>query len=70
MYCPTIDSILIELNDRLSCEKLQIAESISSLSPTSKNFLDIEMLKPLIDHLCLDEAMIKKKWSFSYKTHA
>ena len=63
MYFPTIDSILIELNDRLSCEKLQIAESISSLSPTSKTFLEIEMLTPLIDHLCLDNAMIKNEVS-------
>ncbi|CAF3369991.1 unnamed protein product [Rotaria sp. Silwood2] len=63
MYFSTIDCILIELQDRLSCEKLQIAESISSLSPSSETFLDIQMLQPLIDHLCLDNSMIKNEIS-------
>jgi hypothetical protein len=63
MYFSAIDCILIELNDRLSCEKLQIAESISSLSPSSKSFLDIQMLQPLIDRLCFDNSIIKNEIS-------
>ncbi|CAF4961518.1 unnamed protein product [Rotaria sp. Silwood1] len=58
MYFPTIDSILIELNERFSCHNLQIANSISSLSPMNEKFLDTEMLQPLIDHLRLEKNMI------------
>ncbi|CAF4769458.1 unnamed protein product [Rotaria sp. Silwood1] len=55
MYFPTIDSILIELNERFSCHNLQIANSISSLSPMNEKFLDTEMLQPLKDHLRLEK---------------
>ncbi|CAF1184486.1 unnamed protein product [Rotaria sp. Silwood1] len=55
MYLPTIDSILVALNERFSCHNLQIAKSITSLSPNNGNFLDIETLQPLIDHLSLEK---------------
>ncbi len=60
MYFPTIDSILIELNERFSCHNLEIAKSIVSLSPVNEKFLDIERLEPLISHLLLEKKFDKK----------
>ncbi|CAF4221664.1 unnamed protein product, partial [Rotaria sordida] len=50
--------MLVELNERFSCHNLQIANSITSLSPVNEKFLDIEMLQPLIDHLQLEKSVI------------
>ncbi|CAF1593070.1 unnamed protein product, partial [Didymodactylos carnosus] len=61
MYFPTIDSILVELNERFSRHNLQIANSITSLSPINEKFLDIETLQPLIDHLSLEKNIIKNE---------
>jgi hypothetical protein len=61
MYFPTIDSIMVELNERFSCHNLQIVKSIISLSPINENFLDIETLQPLLDHLSLEKNVIKNE---------
>jgi hypothetical protein len=58
MYFPTIDSILIESNERFSYHTLEIANIIASLSPINEKFLDIQILQPLIDHLSLEKNMI------------
>ncbi|CAF3185474.1 unnamed protein product, partial [Rotaria sp. Silwood2] len=47
VFYPVIDSILLEMNDRLSKTNMEILHSISSLSPDSPTFLEIEALKAL-----------------------
>ena len=51
-----IDNILVvvELEDRYSSQNLQILSSISSLCPTSDNFLNFEALQFFANHLKLD----------------
>ena len=44
---PVIDSILLEMNDRFSKTNMEILRGISSLSPDSSTFLEIEELKGL-----------------------
>jgi len=44
---PVIDSILLEMNDRFSKTNMEILRGISSLSPHSSTFLEIEELKGL-----------------------
>lgn len=44
-FYPVIDSILIEMKDRFSKTNMEILRSISSLSPDSPTFLEIEELK-------------------------
>ena len=61
MYYPTIDSILIELDERFACHNLKIAKSIMTLSPINENFLDIETLQPLVEHLSLEKNIIKNE---------
>lgn len=48
IFYPIIDSILIELKDRFSKSNLEILQGISSLSPDSTKFLEMDNLK----HLC------------------
>ncbi len=47
IFYPVIDSILIEMNDRFSKTNMEILRGISSLSPHSSTFLEIEELKGL-----------------------
>jgi hypothetical protein len=63
MYFPTIDSILIELNERFSCGNIEIANSIASLSAAHEKFLDVQILQPLINHLQLEKNMITNEIS-------
>ncbi|CAF1325117.1 unnamed protein product [Rotaria magnacalcarata] len=47
VFYPVIDSILIEINDRFSKTNMDILRSVSSLSPDSSKFLEIDELKAL-----------------------
>jgi hypothetical protein len=47
IFYPVIDSILLEMNDRFSKTNMEILRGISSLSPDSSTFLEIEELKAL-----------------------
>ncbi len=48
IFYPVIDSILVEMNDRFSKSNMEILRGISSLSPDSSTFLEINYLR----HLC------------------
>ncbi len=47
IFYPVIDSILIEMNDRCSKTNMEILRAISSLSPDSSTFVEMEELKAL-----------------------
>ena len=47
IFYPVIDSILLEMNDRFSKTNMKILRGISSLSPDSSKFLELEELKAL-----------------------
>jgi len=47
VFYPVIDSILFEMNDRFSKTNMEILRGISSLSPDSRTFLEVEELKDL-----------------------
>ena len=47
VFYPVIDSILIEINDRFSKTNMDILHGVSSLSPDSSTFLEIDELKAL-----------------------
>ncbi|CAF4696598.1 unnamed protein product [Rotaria socialis] len=46
-FYPVIDSILVEINDRFSKTNMDILRGVSSLSPDSSTFLEIDELKVL-----------------------
>jgi hypothetical protein len=54
IFYPVIDSILIEMNDRFSNDNLAILRGVSSLSPDSATFLEVEELKYLCSVLQCD----------------
>ncbi|CAF1525076.1 unnamed protein product [Adineta ricciae] len=47
VFYPIIDSILLEMNNRFFSTNIEIIRGISSLSPDSSTFLDIEELRAL-----------------------
>lgn len=60
-FYPIIDSILIEMKDRFSKTNMEILRSISSLSPDSQTFLEIESLKALCVMLQCDAHLLNNE---------
>jgi len=54
IHYPVIDSILTEINTRFSADNMEILRGISSLSPESPTFLDINELKSLCQFVRCD----------------
>ncbi|CAF1035837.1 unnamed protein product [Adineta ricciae] len=61
VFYPVIDAILIEMNDRFSNSNLEIIRGISSLSPDSSQFLEIEELTHLCNMLQCDGQLLKNE---------
>ena len=61
IFYPVIDSILLEMNDRFSKTNVEILRAISSLSPDSSTFLEIEELKPLCMMLKCDIQLLNNE---------
>lgn len=54
IFYPVIDSIMIEMEDRFSKTNVEILRSVSSLSPDSAMFLDLQELRSLATMLQCD----------------
>lgn len=61
VFYPVIDAILIEMNDRFSNSNLEILRGISSLSPDSSHFLEVEELTHLCNMLQCDDQLLKNE---------
>ena len=61
IFHPVIYSILLEMNDRFSKTNVEILRAISSLSPDSSTFLEIEELKPLCMMLQCDIQLLNNE---------
>ena len=55
IYYPVLDRMIGELNRRFSDESQYAMNGISACSPISKDFLDLDALKPMIRHYELSE---------------
>ena len=55
IYYPVLDRMIGELNRRFSDESRYAMNGISACSPISKDFLDLDALKPMIRHYELSE---------------
>lgn len=53
-YC-ILDRFICEINSRFTKENLDLMKSIEACSPQSKNFLNPDQLKALVDHYNLNE---------------
>ena len=56
-YYPVIDSLITEMNNRFSQTNVEMLRGISSLSPDSQNFSEIQELKSLYQMLHCDIAL-------------
>ena len=50
VYFSSLDVILQEMKERFSTESISLMKAIDSLRPTSKTFLDSNLLEPLLSH--------------------
>ena len=57
-YYPVIDSLITEMNNRFSQTNMEILRGVSSSSPDSQNFLEIQELKSLCQMLHCDIALL------------
>lgn len=63
IYLPLIDSILVELNDRLSCKTLSLLKSISTVYPESEHFLNSEAVDGFCCLIDTDPNLMKNEFT-------
>uniref|UniRef100_A0A1X7VWZ2 TTF-type domain-containing protein n=1 Tax=Amphimedon queenslandica TaxID=400682 RepID=A0A1X7VWZ2_AMPQE len=58
VYYATIDAIVEEMDERFSELNLSLLKSLEPLIPNSSSFLDLTVLKPVLNHYNISEAAI------------
>ena len=59
VYYSTLDTIMEEMNRRFSELNLSLLSAMQALLPTSKNFLDVDVLLPFLHHYDIDEGEMR-----------